>query len=126
MPEWPLPFRLKATALNSSEHPVTIVSVAISSYMHTAEEPEEPEVEPEPPIILCDLPLKTWTIWIRWWHLTAVAPRLVFKKKAFGVIGAYLKKRTHVVGIRIARLRAHWSATGRELHRLSEIKRSVV
>ena len=33
---------------------------------------------------------------------------------------------THVVGIRIARLRAYWSATGRELHRLSEVKRSVV
>ena len=122
IPEWPLPFWLKATALNSSEQPVTIVSVAISSYMHTAEEPEE---EPEEVIFLRDLPLKTWTIWIRWWHLTAVALPLVFKKKAFGVIGAYLNSETHVVGIRIARLRAYWSATGRELKRLKEIKRSV-
>ena len=90
--------------------------------MHTAEEPEE---EPEETIFLRDLPLKTWTIWIRWWHLTAVALPLVFKKKAFGVIGAYLSNETHVVGIRTARLRAYWSATGRELKRLKEIKRSV-
>ena len=96
MPEWPLPFWLEATALNSSEQPVTIVSVANSSYTHTAEEPEE---EPEEVIFLRDLPLKTWTIWIRWWHLTAVALPLVFKKKAFGVIGAYLNTETHVVGI---------------------------
>ena len=100
-----------------------IVSVAISSYMHTAEEPEE---EPEEAIFLRDLPLKTWTIWIRWRHLTAVALPLVFKKKAFGVIGSYLNRETHVVGIHIARLRAYWSATGRELNRLKEIKRSVV
>ena len=38
--------------------------------MHTTEEPEE---KPEEVIILLELPLKTWTIWIRWWHLTAVA-----------------------------------------------------
>ena len=96
MPESPpLPFWLKATALNSSEQPVTVVSVAISSYMHTAEESEEPEEEPEPQIFLRALHLKTWTIWVRWWRLTAVALPLVFKKKAFGVIGAYLKKHTH-------------------------------
>ena len=83
--------------MNSSEQPVTTVSVAIGSYMHTTEEPEEPEEEPEPPIILRDLPLKTWTIWIRWWHLTAVALPLVFKKKAIGVVGAYLKKHTHTL-----------------------------
>ena len=52
MPERPLPLWLKATALNSSEQPVTIVSVAISSYMHTTEEPEEPEEDPEPPVFL--------------------------------------------------------------------------
>ena len=123
MPEWPLPFWLKATALNSSEQPVTIVSVAISSYMHTA---EEPEGEPEEVILLRELPLKTWTIWIRWLHLTAIAFPLVFKKKAFGVIGAYLNRETHVVGICIARLRAYWSPAGRELKRLKEIKGLVV
>ena len=96
--------------------------------MRTAEEPEaeEPEEEPEEVIILHELPLKTWYTWIRWWHLTAVALPLAFKKKAFGLIGAYLKKNTHVVGVRIARLRRYWSATGRELNRLKEIKRSVV
>ena len=96
--------------------------------MHTAEEPEaeEPEEEPEEVIILHELPLKTWNIWIRWWHLTAVALPLVFKKKAFGVIGAYWRRETDAVGVRIARLRTYWSATGRELNRLKEIKRSVV
>ena len=93
--------------------------------MHTAEEPEE---EPEKVILLRELPLKTWTIWVCWWHLTAVALPLVFKnfkQKAFGVIGAYLRRETHAVGVRIARLRTSWSATGRELNRLKEIKRSV-
>ena len=90
--------------------------------MQTAEEPEE---EREEVIILHELSLKSWTNWIRWWHLTAVALPLVFKKKAFGVIGAYLKRETHAVGVRIARLRTHWSDTGRELNRLKEIKRSV-
>ena len=70
---------------------MTTVSEAISSYMHTAEEPEE---EPEEVILLHELPLKTWTIWVRWWHLTAVALPLVFKQKAFGVIGAYLRRDT--------------------------------
>ena len=73
-----------------------IVSVAISSYTHTAEEPEE---EPEEVIPLHELPLKTWTIWVRWWHLTAVALPLVFKQKAFDVIGASLRRETHAVGV---------------------------
>ena len=96
--------------------------------MYTAEEPEaeESEQEQEGVVILRELPLKTWNIWIRWWHLTAVALPLVYKKKAFGAIGAYLNKNTHVVGGRIASLRAYWSATGRELKRMKEIKRSVV
>ena len=83
--------------------------------MHTAEDPEE---EPEEVILFHELPLKTWITWARWWHLTAIALPLVFKKKAFGVIGAYLKREreTHVVGVRIARLRAYWSATGRDLN----------
>ena len=90
--------------------------------MHTAEDPEE---EPEEVILLHELPLKTWITWVRWWHLTAVALPLVFKKKAFGVIGAYLKRETHAVGVRVARLRTYWSDTGRELNRLKEIKRSL-
>ena len=100
--------------------------------MHTAEQPEaeesiteEPEGEPVEFVYLHELPLKTLTIWIRWWHLSAVALPLVFKKKAFGVIGAYLRNNTHAVGTRIARLRTHWSDTGRELGRLKKIKRSV-
>ena len=64
---------------------MTTVSEASSSYVHTAEDPEE---EPEEVILLHELPLRTWITWVRWWHLTAVALPLVFKKKAFGVIGA--------------------------------------
>ena len=69
---------------------MTTVPEANSSYMHTEEVPEE---EPEEVILLHELPLKTWIAWARWWHLTAKAFPLVFKKKAFGVIGAYLKRR---------------------------------
>ena len=103
--------------MNSSEQPITTVSEASSSYMHRAEDPEE---EPEEVLLLREFPLKTWITWVRWWHLTAVALPLVFKKKAFGVIGAYLKREraTHAVGVRVARLRTYWSDTGRELSRL--------
>ena len=48
------------------------------------------------------------------------------QEKVFGVVGAYLKKETHVVGVRIARLRTDWSARGRELKVLDKIKQSVV
>ena len=102
---------------------MTTVPEANSSYMHTAEDPEE---EPEEVLLLREVPLKTWITWVRWWHLTNVALPLMFKKKAFGVIGAYLKKETHAVGVRIARLRTYWSDTGRELNRLKQIKRSAV
>ena len=92
--------------------------------MHTAEDSEAEE--PVEVLILRDLPLRTWYTWIRWWHLTAIALPLAFKKKAFGLIGAYLKKNIHVVGVRMARLRTYWSEKGRELNRLREIKKSVV
>ena len=71
---------------------MTIVLETISSYMHTAEVPEE---TPEEVILLHELPLKTRIAWTRWWHLTAKALPLVLKKKIFGVIGAYLRKETH-------------------------------
>ena len=94
--KWPLPLWLKATALNSSEQPVTIALEADSSYMQ-----EESDSEEEP--LFHELPLKTLIAWTRWWHLTAKALTLVLKKKVFGVVGAYLRKQTTVVGIRIAR-----------------------
>ena len=49
-------FGSRATALNSSEQPITTVSEVNSSYMHTAEDPEE---EPEEVMLLHELPLKT-------------------------------------------------------------------
>ena len=125
MPEWPLPFWLKATALNSSEQPVAIVSVAISSYMHTAEGPEEPEEEPEPPIFLRDLPLDLDPLVALDCRSNSISVR---EEGLWRYRSLSEETHTHVVGFRIAVLRAHWSATGRELHRnsVSEIKRSVV
>ena len=123
IPEWPLPLWLKATALNSREQPVTIVLEANSSYMHTEEAPEE---TPEDVILLHELPLKTWIAWTRWWLLTAKAPPLVLKKKVSGVVGAYLRKETHRIDVRIVRLRTDWSERGRELKLLDKIKQAVV
>ena len=40
---------------------------------------------------------------------------LVYKKRAWGVIGPYLKSKRGAIGNRIARLRENWSARGREL-----------
>ena len=107
MPEWPLPFWLKATALNSSEQPVTIVLEADSSYM---QEGSDSESEQDP--LFHELPLKTLIAWTRWWHSTAKALTLVLKKKVFGVVGSYLRGESGAVGIRIARLRTDWSARG--------------
>ena len=81
---------------------MTTVLQAYCSYMQTEEVPEE---TPEEVVLLHELPLKTWIAWTRWWHLTAKALPLALKKKVFGVVGAYLKKETHVVGVRVARLR---------------------
>ena len=96
---------------------------AISSYMRTAEVPEE---TPEEVILLHELPLKTWITWTRWWHLTAKALPLALKKKVFGVVGAYLRKETHRADLCIVGLRTDWSDRGKELNRLDKIKKSVV
>ena len=74
---------------------------------------EESDSEDEP--LFHELPLNTLIAWTRWWHLTAQARTIALKKKVFGVAGAYLKKETAAVGIRIARLRTDWSERGREL-----------
>ena len=50
------------------------------------------------------LPLKTLITWTRW----------------FGVVGAYLRRETDRIDIRIARLRTDWSARGRELNLLEQ------
>ena len=74
---------------------------------------EGEEEEPDP--LFYDLPLPRLLTWTRWWHLTAKTVVLVYKKKAWGVIGAYLRKNTAAGGTRIARLRTNWAARGREL-----------
>ena len=49
--------------------------------------------------------------WTRWWCLTTKALGLVFQKKAWGVIGAYLKKEKALrrTDLRIVLLRDNWS-----------------
>ena len=55
--------------------------------------------------------------WTRWWCLTTKVLGLVFQKRAWGVIGAFLKreKATQRTDLRIAILRHNWSRRGRIL-----------
>ena len=48
-------------------------------------------------------------------HLTSKAFVLVFKKKAWGVIGSFSKQEKTRVGVRVVLLRANWARRGREL-----------
>ena len=68
-----------------------------------------------------DLPLSTLLAWNRCWHLTAKTIVLVYKKKAWGVIGSDLKLKKGAVGLRIARLRIQWAARGRELDYIKQL-----
>ena len=94
---------------------MTIVLEADSSYMQEEADP-----------LFQDLPLPTLFAWTRWWHLTSKTLVLVLKKRFWGVVGSYLKDEKGTTGIRIARLRADWSARGRELKQLDKIKQSVI
>ena len=93
---------------------MTIVLEADSSYMQEEEDP-----------LFHDLPLPTLFAWTHWWHLTSKT-LVVCKKRFWGTVGSYLKDKKGAVGVRIARLRADWSARGRELKLLDEIRQSVV
>ena len=62
-----------------------------------------------------ELQIHTVITWTRWWHLTSKALVLVFKKKAWGVIGSFLKQEKGRVDLRIVLLRTNWSRRGREL-----------
>ena len=55
--------------------------------------------------------------WTRWWCLTSKVLVLVFKKKAWGVIGGFLKQENplHRIDLRITLLRSIWARRGREL-----------
>ena len=55
--------------------------------------------------------------WTRWWCLTSKVLVLVFKKRAWGVFGAFLKqeKALHRTDLSIAILRKNWSRRGQEL-----------
>ena len=57
------------------------------------------------------------TVWTRWWCLTTRFLGLIFQRKAWGVIGAYLKKEKAIerTDLRIAILRKNWSRQGRIL-----------
>ena len=45
--------------------------------------------------LLHELPIRTVITWTRWWCITSKAVVLVFKKKSWGVIGAFLWKKRH-------------------------------
>ena len=81
------------------------------------EEQEEEEQDP----LFYDLPLLRLLTWTRWWHLTAKTIVLVYKKRAWRVIGPYLKSKKGAVGDRIALPRANWSARGRELDYIKQL-----
>ena len=78
---------------------------------------EEHQKEEQDPLFY-NLPLSRLLSWNRWWHLTAKAIILVYKKKAWGLVGAHLKKNKGTVGDRLTLLRANWSARGRELDKI--------
>ena len=67
--------------------------------------------------LLHELQIHTVITWTRWWCLTSKAFVLVFKKKAWGVIGGFLKqeKVLHRTDLRIVLLRTIWSRRGHEL-----------
>ena len=76
-----------------------------SSYMQTEEDP-----------LLPDLPLHTLITWTRWWHLTAKALVLVFKKRTWGAVGLFLRREIARIDNRIVETRKDWAARGRELN----------
>ena len=55
--------------------------------------------------------------WTRWWCIAARFLRLIFERKAWEVIGAYLKKEKALArtDLRIAMLRRNWSRQGQIL-----------
>ena len=67
-------------------------------------------------LIYCQL-FHSVVAWTRWRCLTSKVRVLVFKKRAWGVIGAFLRqeKALHRTDQRIALLRENWSRRGREL-----------
>ena len=70
-----------------------------SSYMQTEEAP-----------LLPDLPLHTLITWTRWWHLTAKALVLVFRKRTWGAIGPFLRREIAKIDNRIVETRKDWAA----------------
>ena len=73
------------------------------------------EEQQEGELLFYNLPLSRLLAWNRWWHITAKVIVLVYKKKTWGVVGAYLKTKKGKGGDRLTLPRANWSARGREL-----------
>ena len=69
------------------------------------------------PSCFTKLQIHTVITWTRWWCLTSKALVLVFKKKAWGVIGGFLKqeKALQQTDLRIVLLTTIWSRRGHEL-----------
>ena len=110
IPEWPLPFWLKAhkpsTSSKVRRHP------ALSS-SNTAVVCKE---EPDP--LFYHLPLSRVFNRNRWWHLIAKTVQLVLRKKTWAAIGSHLKVKKGNLSESIVRLRKLWHRESRELKRI--------
>ena len=116
IPEWPLPFWLKAQALNKhqSEKTPSTEQLQYSSCMQQKEE------EPEP--LFYHLPLSRVLNWNRWWHLIAKTVQLVLRKKTWAAIGSHFSSsRKGTTLTAVVRLRKLWNRESLELKRIKHL-----
>ena len=59
---------------------------------------QEEQREGEQELLFYNLPLSRLLSWNRWWHLTAKVIVLVYKKRLWGLLGAYLEKKKGLSG----------------------------
>ena len=81
-PKWQLPFWLKAKAL-------TLESCLETSLQTSQARKYMQDVEDQ---LIHNQLIHSVVAWTRWWCLTSKVLVLVFKKKTWGVIGAFLKR----------------------------------
>ena len=112
IPEWPLPFCLKAKALNKHQSGKT-PSTEQLQYSSCMQQKKE-ELDP----LFYHLPLSRLLNWNRWWHLIAKTVKLVLGKKTWAAIGSHLNYKKGNLSEGIVRLRKLWNSEGRELRRL--------
>ena len=84
-PKWQSPFWLKAKALILESCPETTPQITQARRYMQDEEDQ----------LLHGQLIRSVVAWTRWWCLTSKALVLVFKKKTWGVIGAFLRQEKH-------------------------------